>query len=154
MADEQYTQLIHAAEEKLLRFLQTFEFIQENIHFGKIGDSQARLQNVVGDMFATLSSQLAQLSPPAALSEFHTTFTAAIAHCSNASEAFLQPGKDFSVSFLNSRWALCRGMNLLYGIRRSGFECLSIRQCFRQKPILLHSRQVRPDSIQKIHAPA
>jgi phospholipase/carboxylesterase len=119
MADEQYTQLIHihAAEEKLLRFLQTFEFIQENIHFGKIADSQARLQDVVGDVFTTLSAQLAQLSPPASLSEFHATLTAAIAHFSNASEAFLQPGRDFSVSFLNSRWALCRGMNLLYGIR-------------------------------------
>lgn len=117
MADEHYMQVIHEAEEKLLRFLQTFESIQENIDFGKIEYSQARLQETVGDLFATLPAQLAELSPPEMLAEFHTAFTAAIAQFSNASQAFLQPSGDFSVSFLNSRWALCRGMNLLYGIR-------------------------------------
>ena len=69
-------------------------------------------------MFSTLPGGLAQLSPPESLREFHAAFTAAIIHCSHASEAFLNPGgKDFSVAFLNSRRALCRGMNLLYEIR-------------------------------------
>lgn len=118
MADEHYTQVIQAAEEKLLHFLRTFESIQETIHFGKIDDSQARLQEATGDLFTTLPGQLAELTPPESLTDFHSTFTAAITHCSNAAEAFLNPGqKDFSLAFLHSRWALCKGMNLLYEVR-------------------------------------
>ncbi len=56
MVDEQYTRLVQDAEEKLLRFLQTFESIQENTHIGKLEDSQARLQEVVGDVFSTLKT--------------------------------------------------------------------------------------------------
>ena len=118
MADEQYTQVVQDAEEKLLRFLQTFESIQENTHIGNLEDSQARLQEVVGDVFSTLLSELEQLSPPESLSRFHPAFAAAVRHCRNASEAFLKPaGTDFSVASLNSRRALCRAMNLLYDIR-------------------------------------
>ena len=99
-------------------FLRTFESIQENFDFREIRGSQARLEEVVSDMFPTLPDELVRLSPPESLSEFHTAFTAAIIHCSHASEAFLKPvGGDFSVAFLNSRRALCRGMNLLYGVR-------------------------------------
>ena len=81
MADAHYTQLIHTAEEQLLRFLRTFESIQEHIQFNKIGDSQAELQAVTGDMFSTLADELTALSPPDALTEFHATFTAALAQC-------------------------------------------------------------------------
>ena len=118
MADEHYPQVIHTAEEKLLRFLRTFESIQEHIHFGKIGDSQAQLQDVTGDMFSTLTDELSALSPPDSLTDFHATFSAALVQCGNAAEAFLKPAsKDFSVAFLHSRWALCKAMNLLYEAR-------------------------------------
>ena len=118
MADEQYTQVIHDAEEKLLRFLQTFESIQENMHLGSIEVSQSRLQEVVGDMFVTLLGELAQFSPPEPLDQFHPVFAAAIRHFNNASEKFLQPaGNDFSVASLTSRRSLCRGMNFLYDMR-------------------------------------
>ena len=118
MADEHYLRAIGAAEEQLLRFLRTFESIQEHIHFGDIGDSQARLQEVTGDMFSTLSAELAALSPPDSLTGFHSTLSAALVQCGNAAEAFLKPaGKDFSAPFLHSRWALCKAMNLLYDIR-------------------------------------
>ena len=118
MADAPYMQVIHTAEEQLLRFLRTFESIQEHIQFNKIGDSQAELQAVTGDMFSTLADELAALSPPDALTEFHAGFTAALAQCAGAATAFLEPGgKDFSLAFLQSRWALCKGMNLLYDLR-------------------------------------
>ena len=91
MAEEQYTQAVHAAEEKLLRFLRTFESVQENFDFREIRQSQERLEEVVSDMFPTLPDELARLSPPESLSEFHTTFAAAIIHCSHASESFLKP---------------------------------------------------------------
>ena len=118
MADAHYTQLIHTAEEQLLRFLRTFESIQEHIRFDKIGDSQAELQAVTGDMFSALADELAALSPSDALTEFHAGFTAALAQCAGAAKAFLEPGgKDFSLAFLQSRWALCKGMNLLYDLR-------------------------------------
>ena len=118
MADEQYTQVIHDAEEKLLRFLQTFESIQENMHVGNIEASQSRLEEVAGDILSTLQDELAQLSPPESLEQFHPAFTAAVRHCNNATEAFLKPvGNDFSVASLYSRRSLCRAMNRLYEIR-------------------------------------
>ncbi len=117
MADEQYTQLVTAAEGKLLRFLQTFESVQENMHIG-IEESQARLREVVGDMFPTLLNELAQSSPPESLSQFHGAFGAVIRHFSNAAEAFLNPGdKDFSMASLDSRRALYRGIDILYKYR-------------------------------------
>ena len=118
MADEQYTQVVHDAEEKLLRFLQTFESIQENMHPGNIEVSQSRLREVVEDMFSPLLEELAQLLPPKSLGQFLPAFAAAIRHCKNASEAFLKPaGKDFPLASLDSRRSLCRGMSLLYEIR-------------------------------------
>ena len=118
MADDIYVQIVHAADEGLLRFLQTFESIQENSGTESHEDSQALLKGVVGDMFPTLLGQLAQLSPPEPLSQFHAAFSAAIRHCSNATEAFLNASElDFSIAYLNSRRSLYRGMDLLYKSR-------------------------------------
>ena len=117
MADEQYTQTIAAAEEKLLRFLQTFESVQENMHIG-LEESQAQLREVVGDMFPTLLAELAQSSPPESLSQFHGAFGAVIRHFGNSAEAFLNPGeRDISVASLDSRRALYRGIAILYKYR-------------------------------------
>ena len=117
MADEQYTQTIAAAEEKLLRFLQTFESVQENMHIG-LEESQAQLREVVGDMFPTLLAELAQSSPPESLSQFHGAFGAVIRHFGNSAEAFLNPGdRDFSLASLDSRRALYRGIAILYKYR-------------------------------------
>ena len=117
MADEQYTQTIAAAEEKLLRFLQTFESVQENMHIG-LEESQAQLREVVGDMFPTLLAELAQSSPPESLSQFHGAFGAVIRHFGNSAEAFLNPGdRDFSLASLDSRRALYRGIAILYEYR-------------------------------------
>ena len=117
MADEQYTQTIAAAEEKLLRFLQTFESVQENMHIG-LEESQAQLREVVGDMFPTLLAELAQSSPPESLSQFHGAFGAVIRHFGNSAEAFLNPGdRDFSLASLDSRRTLYRGIAILYKYR-------------------------------------
>ena len=117
MADEQYTQTIAAAEEKLLRFLQTFESVQENMHIG-LEESQAQLREVVGDMFPTLLAELAQSSPPESLSQFHGAFGAVIRHFGNSAEAFLNPGdRDISLASLDSRRALYRGIAILYKYR-------------------------------------
>jgi phospholipase/carboxylesterase len=117
MANEQYTQIIAAAEGKLLRFLQTFESVQENMHIG-LEASQAQLREVVGDIFPALQAELSQASPPESLSQFHGAFGAAIRHFDNASAAFLNPGdRDFSLASLDSRRALYRGIDILYKYR-------------------------------------
>ena len=111
MADEQYERVIQAAEEKLLRLLQTFESLQENTHVGTLGDRQARLQEAAGDMFPGLLEELEQLTPAESLSRFHAAFTAAIRHCRNAVEAYMGQGGR------NHSRALCRGMDRLYQVR-------------------------------------
>lgn len=118
MADERYTQVVHAADENLLRFLQTFESIQENMGIGKVGASQALLQEVTANMFPTLVDELGQFPPPDSHVQFHDAFTAAIRHCGNATEAFLQAGeRDYPMASANSRRELCRALNLLYQCR-------------------------------------
>ncbi|PKB73300.1 MAG: hypothetical protein BZY75_02525 [SAR202 cluster bacterium Io17-Chloro-G7] len=118
MADERYTQVVHAADENLLRFLQTFESIQENMGIGKVGASQSRLQEVTGNMFPTLLDELGQLSQPDPPSQFHDAFTAAIRHCGNATEAFLQASeRDYPAASVSSRRELCRALDLLYQCR-------------------------------------
>lgn len=146
MADEQYTQTIAAAEEKLLRFLQTFESVQENMHIG-LEESQAQLREVVGDMFPTLLAELAQSSPPESMSQFHGAFGAVIRHFGNSAEAFLNPGdRDISLASLESRRALYRGIAILYKYR----ICLSSLQSYwllpEALPNLAALETVSPDA--------
>ena len=119
VSQEQYQDAIRQAEEKLRLFLRTFEDIQENIHFGKIPEAQGRLKDSISDFFETAPAALAALTPPEELAEFHAAFTAALTHLSNASKAFLAgvPGPTFGNAFVNSRFSLCRGLDVLYNQR-------------------------------------
>ncbi len=138
MADERYTQAVHTAEEHILRLLQTFESIQENMGIGKFGASQERLKEVAGDMFPKLLDELGQLPPPDSFSQFHDAFTAAIRHCGNATDAFLQASeRDYPIASASSRRELCRALNLLYQRRAN----LPVLQSYWLTPEALPNRE-------------
>jgi pimeloyl-ACP methyl ester carboxylesterase len=116
--DDEYTQLVQRAEDKLLHFLRTFEAVQEEIHLARVGDSQARLQEAVGDLFSTLTADLATLSPSESLKDFHAKLSEAVTCCAEAYATFLSgKGQNIGQSFLDSRRAHCRGLYLLYDLR-------------------------------------
>ncbi len=119
MSQEQYQESIRPLEEKILLFLRTFENVQENMHFGKIPEAQGRIRDTLGDFFDTAHSSTAGLEPPEEIAEFHAAFCAALTHLSNSSAAFLggAPGSNFGGAFVNSRFSLCRGLDILYNQR-------------------------------------
>lgn len=117
-ADAKYSDAIRQSEQKLLQFLRTFETVQETIHPARLVKAQARLRDEIGDLFSTLTAELATLSPATSLRDFHTTLSEAVRCCEEAYTTFLNgPGRDFGETFLRSRAALCRGVYLLYAVR-------------------------------------
>ena len=115
---EQYRMEIRHIEERLLPFLRTFEKLQEEIHLGRVGEAQTRLREAGGDLFPTLITELAALSPPESLKEFHTKLSEAVSSLAEAYTTFLSgKGQQFAQAFLDSRRALCRGLYLLYDLR-------------------------------------
>ena len=118
MPNERYAQTVSDAEVRLLRFLTTLEHIQENMGAERLGEFQDRLREAAFGLFTTVPTELSQHGPPEPLTRFHDTLLAAIRHCGNAAEAFLNASEqDLSVASLSSRRSLCRGLNLLYDIR-------------------------------------
>ncbi len=118
MSDERYFQAVNDAEEKLLAFLRTFEYIQENMRVERLGEFQGQLREVAPDGLDVLIAGLGRSAPPDSMLRFHDAFTAAIRHLGNASQTFLGADENgYSLAGLDMRRALCRGLNLLYGAR-------------------------------------
>ncbi|MBI3300686.1 MAG: hypothetical protein HYZ72_01195 [Deltaproteobacteria bacterium] len=118
VADNRYTEAVRRAEDKLLHFLRVFESVQEDIHLARVGQSQARLREAVGEMFPALTAELSVLSPPESLKDCHTNLFEALACCAEAYMAFMSgTGPNFGQAFLDSRRELCRGLYLLYEVR-------------------------------------
>ena len=118
MEPAQYAQAVNDSEEQLLVFLRTFEHIQENMRVERLGEFQAQLRKVAPDGFTSVTAKLEQAEPPETLRQFHDSFSAAIRHLGNASQAFLgTDANGYSLDGLDMRRALYRGLNLLYGLR-------------------------------------
>lgn len=118
MADDRYFHAVNDAEENLLAFLRTFEYIQENMRVERLGEFQAQLREVAPDGFDGLIAGLGRSEPPDSMLRFHDAFTAANRHLGSASQTFLNASQSsYSLVGLDMRRALCRGLNLLYGIR-------------------------------------
>ena len=116
--EEKYIETVRHGENKLLHFLHTFEAVQEEIHFARVGEAQTRVREAVGDLFPTLTADLALLAPPESLKDFHAQFSEALTCCAEACTTFLSgKGQGFPQAFLDSRRALCRGLYLLYDLR-------------------------------------
>lgn len=117
--DESYTAEIQRAEERLLRFLRTFETVQEELHIHRLAEAQAQLRQGAGNLFTVLPATLSALAPPSNLTGFHTRLSEAVTHLADAYALFLseRKGPQFGQGFLNSRQALCRGLYILYDLR-------------------------------------
>jgi len=118
LTEEKYVETVRQVEDKLLRFLRTFEKLQEEIHLGRVGEAQARLREAGGELFPTLGAELTALSPPPALQEFHAKLSEAAAAFAEAYATFLSgKGQQFAQAFLDGRRAFCRGLYVLYELR-------------------------------------
>ena len=118
MASDQYAQAVADAEGRLLAFLRTYESIQENMRVERLAEFQAQLREVTTGDFAGQSAALAESELPEELRGFHDAFLAGIRHCENAREAFLGANEhNFSLTAIDIRRSLCRGLHVLYGVR-------------------------------------
>ncbi|MDO8433744.1 MAG: PHB depolymerase family esterase [Candidatus Binatus sp.] len=120
MANEDltYADRLTALQNKVLEFLRTFESIQEELRPGVLAESQARLVSVVRDTFRRFESSFVPLTPPAATKELHQPLCAAIRELGKAYEIFMsKPGPEWTLAFLHSRAAFCRGLYQLYELR-------------------------------------
>ena len=118
MSIEPHGAKVRDAEEKILSFLRVFETIQENMSLERLGDFQGQLREVAPDGFDGLIAGLGRTAPPDSMLRFYDAFTAAIRHLGNASQTFLNASESsYPLAGIDMRRALCRGLNLLYGIR-------------------------------------
>ena len=119
--NNQYMAGIQQVEEKLLDFLRTIETHQEKMFVSRLAEQNAQLQDVVGELFDGLKTDLAdlfKLAPPERLQDFHEKFTKAIEHCADSYRFFLLfTGQESGMNFLKGRHELCRGKHLLYELR-------------------------------------
>jgi phospholipase/carboxylesterase len=113
-----YTAGIHQAEEKLLLFLRRMEAYQEALQMARLDEQRQGLEDTTGDLFNRLKIDLASLTPPDHLKDFHTTFSKAVEHCAAAYGSFVSAvGRDFAIRFLKGRFILCQAKHLLYHMR-------------------------------------
>jgi predicted esterase len=120
MANEDitYANRLATLQNEVLEFLRTFESIQEELRPGTLTESQARLVTVVGDTFRRFESSLAPLTPPAGMKEVHQALCVAMRELSKAYDLFMsKPGAEWTLAFLHSRAAFCRGLYQLYEMR-------------------------------------
>lgn len=118
MAPHEYDALIQDAERKALWFLRAFEAIQNEMRPEGLHAFQHHLGEVMQGGFRESASRLAQLAPPDGGQQFHDAFLAGIRHITNAGEAFLgADSRSYSLTAMDMRRSLCRGLQVLYGIR-------------------------------------
>ena len=118
MAHERYGQVVHETEMRLLGFLRTFEAVQNEMRIERLSQFQEQLRDAVQSDFGELAGHLSRVEPPDPLRQFHDLLAAGTRHCSNACVAFLNADeRNYSLTAMDVRRSLCRGMHVLYGIR-------------------------------------
>jgi predicted esterase len=116
--DSNYADRLTALQHEVLEFLRAFESIQEGLRPGTLSESQARIVGAVADTFRRFESNFAPLAPPAAMMKSHQHLCDAIRELGKAYDLFMsKPGADWTLAFLYSRAALCRGLYQLYELR-------------------------------------
>jgi phospholipase/carboxylesterase len=113
-----YRAAIARQEEQILPFLRAFEALQEQMHMAKIKQHKQELFEKVGDLFPPLNTEMAGLTPPPAMKDFHQKWREALAHLEDAYTSFLT-ASEFNplVSYFQSRRAFSLGKYLLYSLR-------------------------------------
>ena len=118
MASEEYDALVQDTERQALWFLRALEAIQNEMRIEGLHAFQAHLGEVVQGGFSESTSSLSQTDPPEGRHQFHDAFLAGLRHISNAGESFLGADqRSYSLTAMDMRRSLCRGLQVLYGIR-------------------------------------
>src|SRR5437763_6996813 len=95
-----YADQLTTLQNKVLEFLRAFEFIQENLRPGILGENQARMVSLVGDTFRRFESSFAPLTPPAAMKDVHPALCTAMGEFSKAFDLFMsKPGPEWTLAF-------------------------------------------------------
>ena len=110
-----YTERLSSYEPDLLKFLNAFESVQEDMRPGEVRGLQARLVAATGDTFRRFNNDFASMTPPEDRAAFHRSFVIAVAHLERALNLFMvDPGPNWVEIFLRSRGSLVRGLYALY----------------------------------------
>lgn len=113
-----YEDRLAAFQKEILEILRTFEFLQEHLKHGAIGENQAQLVGAVGDTFRRFEASFAPTTPPSAISDLHQKFVGAVGELNKAFDLFMsKPGPEWTLAFLHSRGAFCRALYQLYESR-------------------------------------
>ena len=113
-----YADQLMALQNEVLEFLRTFESIQEHLRPGSLADHQARLVSAVRDTFRRFESSFVSSTPPPGGEELHQRLCAAVRELAKAYELFMtQPSPQWTLIYLYSRAAFCRGLYQLYALR-------------------------------------
>ena len=116
--DNVYAATMNTIQNEIATFLRTFETIQEELRLGAVSESQAQLVAAVGDTFRRFDSTFAPLTPPAGMKDLHERLCAAINELGKSCNLFMtKPSQEWTVAFLYSRKAFCRGLYQLYDLR-------------------------------------
>jgi phospholipase/carboxylesterase len=114
-AADPYPMVIAGQEERLLRFLRTFETFQEELHLAKIDPQRKKLFDSIGNLLPELIAELGGVSVPGDLTAFDTEWKKALGHFENAYMLILTSStQEFLGAFLQSRREFTQGSYLLY----------------------------------------
>ena len=118
MVGERYESAVRETERALLEFLRAFETIQNNMRVEGLADFQAQLLELAPEGFGHLVEELSHEEPPECWGQFRDSLVAGTRHCGNALAAFLKADeRTYSLTAMDMRRSLCRGLQLLYGVR-------------------------------------
>jgi phospholipase/carboxylesterase len=113
-----YLATLTTLQNEIVEFLRTFETIQENLRLGAAAGSQAQMVAAVGDTFRRFASTFVPLTPPAEMKDLHERFCAAITELGKSCSLFMtKPSQEWTLAFLDSLRAYCRGLYELYELR-------------------------------------
>ncbi|HLI78423.1 MAG TPA: hypothetical protein VKV03_00500 [Candidatus Binataceae bacterium] len=116
--DRAYADRLTTLQSEVLEILRTFESLQENLLPGNLAENQGQLVAVVSDKFRRFETSFAPLTPPDALAQVHQPLCEAIRELNRAFDLFMsKPGPEWTLAFLRSRSAFCRGLYQLYELR-------------------------------------
>ncbi len=116
--ERDYRWQIHLLEQDLLAVLRAFEAEFEDILFGALGASQARLRAAQEMLVPHTRLALERLAPPPQLDPFHRDLHQAIADLEKAYECYLNGrGNNFANTLLHCRQLFIRAVATLYRLR-------------------------------------
>ena len=116
--DTSYAARLDAFEQEIVSYHRAIESIHENLLYGQVRESQAQLVEAAGDMFRRFEREFSPLEPRDALKDFHAKLVEAVADINKSYGFFLSaPSSQWTLAFLYSRRALCRGRYTLYDLR-------------------------------------